>query len=330
MGFNFLYKTLDAAAVFNHLKKAYGIAGSTNRINIPAALGVGYTQKLRLLSDIDILISEYTYAEDIFFKHEPEKSGNLILWFDMAITSGQQFSVNNHHHNMNAPEQFYAYLGNSAFSFSHLRNKGTRGKSIMIFLPHSLMEQFFSPAYLQEVLKNYYAVLCKGLFFAGLSAAQKKNVNAVFYQWQQNNNVVSITKNVHQLIEWFFTGFFKKFAAINEKVSDEETADLLAIETLLTAQAEYAASPDINLLKSAVMLPFAAIESKFRKLHNKTLYQYFKEQKIHKGMGYLREGKNVSEAAFELGYANPGNFSSSFKKVYGLTADEFRRRLQNN
>ena len=171
--------------------------------------------------------------------------------------------------------------------------------------------------------------MCKGIAFAQLSVAQGKKVHSVFYQWQNHKNMVSITKNIHQLIEWFFMTFFKKFSAMNEKVSSEETSDLLAIEGALKLHLEYP-TPDIDSLKKITALPFAQIESKFRKLHNKTLHQYFKEKKIQQGMLYLREGKHVSDVAFALGYSNPSNFSSSFKKIYGLTADEFRRQFQND
>jgi AraC-like DNA-binding protein len=250
------------------------------------------------------------------------------LWFDMAVTTGQQFSINDQRKHIHSPEQFHAYLLNSAFNFSQLRNKGTHGKSIMIFLPFKLLEQLFNPDYLKAVLNNYYAVLCKGIAYAQLSASQEKKVNSIFYQWQQNKNMVSITKNIHQLTEWFFMIFFKKFSAMSEKVSIQETSDLLAIEDALKEQVQYP-SPDIESLKKLTALPFSQIESKFRKLHNKTLHQYFKEQKIQQGMLYLREGKNVSDVAFGLGYANPSNFSASFKKMYGITADEFRRQFQN-
>lgn len=326
MSYNFSYKYLDATAIFNQLKTAHGIADQESRVDIPAGLGKGYTQHLHLLSDIEILLSEYDYAQDILFKHEAERTNNLVLWVDMAFTNGQQLSINNQHKQVNLPQQFNAYLLNSAFSFSQLRTKETRGKSLMIFLPLALMEQLFNPVYLQEVLNNYYAVLCRGLAFAKLTASQEKKVNSIFYQWEKNRNLVSITKNVHHLVEWFFMIFFKKFAAISDTVSGEETSDLLAIEDALKMQLGFP-SPDIELLKKLTALPFSQIETKFRKLHNKTFHQYFKEQKIIRGMLYLREGKNVSDVAFELGYANPSNFSASFKKMYGLTADEFRRKL---
>jgi len=284
---------------------------------------------LLLLSDIDILISEYDYISDILFQHEAENSNNLVLWIDMAKTSGQQVSINHQHLAINQPEQCNAYLLNSGFNYSQLRSKGTKGKSVMIFLPIALMEQLFNPLYLQDVLSNYYTVLCRGISFARLSATQQRNVNAVFHQWAKHKNILSITKNIHQLVEWFFINFFKKFAAIEQKVSIAETTDLLAVEEALNTQLQFS-SPDMEQLKSLTVLPFSQIENKFKMLHNKTVHQYFREQKISKGMLYLREGRHVSEVAFELGYANPSNFSSSFKKMYGLTADEFRRQFQNN
>lgn len=329
MRFNFFYKTLDAAAIFNQLQATYGIAAVHGHLAVPATLGGGFTQHLRLLSDIEVLISEYNYVQDIHFKHEAELSNNLVLWIDMAVTTGQHFSINGQQRDIRLPEQNNAYLLNTAFSFSQLRNNGTRGKSMMIFLPLALMEQLFDPVYLHEVLNNYYAVLCRGIAFAQLSATQEKKVNSVFYQWQRNKNMVSVTKNIHQLLEWFFITFFKKFSAMDESVSSEETSDLMAIEKALKLHLEYP-TPDIESLKKLTALPFSHIESKFRKLHNKTLYQYFKEKKIQTGMHYLREGKNVSDVAFELGYSNPGNFSSSFKKMFGFTADEFRRQFKKD
>ncbi len=329
MSFNFSYKKLDVTEIFNQLKTAYGISGNHKRIDAPAGLGGGYTQQLLLLSDIDILISEYDYAMDILFQHEAEQSNNLVLWIDMAVTTGQQISINHQHLAINQPEQCNAYLLNSGFTYSQFRSKGTKGKSIMIFLPIALMERLFNSVYLQEVLNNYYAVLCGGISFARLSAVQQKNINAVFHQWSRHKNILSVTKNIHQLVEWFFINFFKKFAALEQKVTVAETTDLLAVEEALNTQLQ-SGSPDMESLKKVTALPFSQIENKFKMLHNKTLHQYFREQKISKGMLYLREGRHVSEVAFELGYANPSNFSSSFKKMYGLTADEFRRQFQNN
>lgn len=329
MSFTFSYKTLDAAAIFSQLKAAYNITDSQKRIDVPASLGGGFTQQLLLLSDIEILISEYDYVSDILFKHEAEESNNLVLWIDMAATSGQQVSINHQHLAINQPEQANAYLLNSGFNYSQFRSRGTRGKSVMIFLPKALMEQLFNPDYLREVLSNYYAVLCRGISFARLSTAQQKNVNAVFHQWARHENILSVTKNIHQLVESFFINFFKQFAAIQQKVTVEETADLLAVEEALNRQLQHTA-PDMDVVKRVTALPFAQIETKFKILHNKTLHQYFREQKISKGMVYLRGGMHVAEVAFELGYANPSNFSASFKKMYGLTADEFRRQFQNN
>ena len=329
MSYNFSYNTLNASGIFQQLKIVFESAAIDNRINNPAATGVGYTQYLLLLSDIEVLISEFDFAQDVLIRHAAESNNNLLLWFDMAHTAGQEICINNQQRFISTPVQHNAYLFNSAYSFSQFRSKGTRGKSILVFLPSALMEKLFNAGYLQDVLSNYYAVLCRDIEFARLSPSQERKINSVFYQWHKNRNLVSITKNIHQLTEWFFLHFFRQFAAIDERVSNEETVDLLAIEDALKINLDMA-SPDINSLKKITALPFNQLEEKFRKLHNKTIHQYFKEQKIIKGMSYLRQGQHVSDVAYSLGYANPSNFSSSFKKMYGITADEFRRQFENN
>ena len=55
-----------------------------------------------------------------------------------------------------------------------------------------------------------------------------------------------------------------------------------------------------------------------------SIYDYIIRIRIEKIAELLREGKTVSEAAFELGLTDIKNVSRSFKRVIGCTPSEFR------
>jgi AraC-like DNA-binding protein len=39
--------------------------------------------------------------------------------------------------------------------------------------------------------------------------------------------------------------------------------------------------------------------------------------------------KNISEIAYEFGFANPSNFSAAFKRYSSITPNDYRRQLKN-
>lgn len=55
-----------------------------------------------------------------------------------------------------------------------------------------------------------------------------------------------------------------------------------------------------------------------------SIYDYIIRIRIEKIAELLRDGKTVSEAAFELGLTDIKNVSRSFKRLMGCTPSEYR------
>ena len=64
----------------------------------------------------------------------------------------------------------------------------------------------------------------------------------------------------------------------------------------------------------------------FTKFTGVTPYQYILQQKMNIAMGFLLETDlNIVEIAYDLGFNSHSNFSVRFKKMIGVTPDEFRK-----
>lgn len=67
----------------------------------------------------------------------------------------------------------------------------------------------------------------------------------------------------------------------------------------------------------------------FRGVYGISIYAYLRSYRLWLAERFLKEGRaSVSEIACQIGYENPNKFTSAFKKAYGLTPTEFRKKFR--
>jgi len=63
----------------------------------------------------------------------------------------------------------------------------------------------------------------------------------------------------------------------------------------------------------------SSLHHKFREVTSMSPLQYLKKIRLHKARAImLEQGLQASEAGYEVGYANPSQFSREFKRMFGL------------
>lgn len=73
----------------------------------------------------------------------------------------------------------------------------------------------------------------------------------------------------------------------------------------------------INQLAEIANMGSSTFHQKFKEVMHYSPVQYAKRIKLHKAHGLLLEGVSVSEAAYQVGYNNLGQFSREFKRQFG-------------
>ena len=69
----------------------------------------------------------------------------------------------------------------------------------------------------------------------------------------------------------------------------------------------------------------------FRQTQNKTIIRFQLEKRMEEACRMLEEGRmTIFQIAYKCGYREQANFSSDFKKVYGLTPKEWMHRTIPN
>jgi AraC-like DNA-binding protein len=215
---------------------------------------------------------------------------------------------------------------NSLHSISHLRKKGTKGKSVLIFLPYKLFTAFFNEDQIKERMKRLYNMPGRGLNFTVITPVEIKIIDSLFYQWQKYRNTLGMAKYTNQLLEWFFIQLFQNVDDDIQKINitDVQQKDL---EKLCRILEESVTEERIEMesISKKFQTPYSELEELFEALYSKTVFEYFKTKKIEYAFSQLMNTeKSIGDIAFEIGYANPSNFSVAFKKMYNVNPQDIR------
>ena len=82
--------------------------------------------------------------------------------------------------------------------------------------------------------------------------------------------------------------------------------------------------PNIGTLAKEFNIGSSTLKRQFKLIFNKSIYNYYLEQKMALGMTMLEEKNvSVSEVAYRLGYQKINSFSKIFKKHYGVLPSKF-------
>ncbi len=129
---------------------------------------------------------------------------------------------------------------------------------------------------------------------------------------------------LRNMIQLFYQQLeFKKPAKdIETKVSQKEKDFMEKVKSSVLANIddqEY----NVTALSKEIGMSRMQLHRKLKALTNRSAGEIIKSTRLEKAYELLKKGdKNVSEVAYETGFASPGYFSTSFKKRYNISPSE--------
>lgn len=79
----------------------------------------------------------------------------------------------------------------------------------------------------------------------------------------------------------------------------------------------------VEQLAQAVGMSRRTLHRKLTAVANLTINDFMRQYRLKRGIQFLREGHNVSETAYLIGYESPAHFTTVFKEYYQQTPSEF-------
>ncbi len=84
-------------------------------------------------------------------------------------------------------------------------------------------------------------------------------------------------------------------------------------------------NPTLNAMGHELGMSVGAMQSAFKSVYGRTIADYSRELRLERARDAIeRDGVSVAQAAYEAGYSNPANFSTAFKRQFGLNPSTVR------
>ena len=84
-----------------------------------------------------------------------------------------------------------------------------------------------------------------------------------------------------------------------------------------------ASPPAVSTLANVVGLNHMSMKRGFRRLYGRAVYGRLRFWRMQRAEVLITSGMTVTEAALEVGYANPSKFAAAFRREIGRNPSEF-------
>ncbi len=313
------YKLTSYHHFLNVLAEQLGTKQIENRLIIPAGIGKGYYKLIQFGEDLEAIVYNIQYKEELLLNREKDGDEFYILAFEeMSITGTAKVSIDKDRQAEAGVRNAALYLTSFLYDVTSVLEKEAPLKGVRIRLTVSWMKKYLQLEKNDSVLEQYIHLKNSGIWHKPVDAElrellheviREENKPLLFYQ----NKLLGI---VERFFSWLYSQLqtFQNLSGINR--TDIEQAQ--KVEAILTNDITVIPPTIIELAKT-VAISASKLKKVFKTVYGVPPYEYYQKQRMQKARVMLLSGNySVKDVGYTLGYGNLSNFTLAFKKAFGV------------
>jgi AraC-like DNA-binding protein len=327
--FVFEYDHINYKDLTESLATALGVSVKNNRINYPPHIATGYLQIIEMQGGLQAMAFDYTFASYFRLKRKKIGAEYYTLWFtEIDVKENVDIEIDNDRYRVSNSSFSTALLTSSLFDANYELAPGTRLRGVNILLDNQWLAYHLGVDSKSGLLHKYLSLKASRITVEPLDIEYKKLIQDVLNlvngrgQFRQ----IAIQNRIMLLIERFFMRMAVKMESnmLDIKLSREDINRVMQIESLITRDV-FSPAPFIPELAKMVNISETKLKNNFKTVFGVPIYQYFQKARMRAARDVLETNKySIKQVALELGYANLSNFSTAFRKEFGMLPSELK------
>ncbi|MCC4264762.1 AraC family transcriptional regulator [Oceanimonas baumannii] len=298
------------------------VAGcAEQKINIPEKLGRGKNYLIKVSSDIDLMVSESNFFQDVCFEaSSPDMCGAIIVIEGECRMKMEHSSVE---HRIKSGQAMLFIMRSSV---SSVRYPKGNVKMLNFSVPKSLIAQFNNHANSFPIVKEEgdYKITEDVFISVPVSPALREIIQQVYQAnlIKEAQNLFINAKVIEMLAQIYHTS--------NERVEKYPGVKASDLESIMDAakiiEQEMHNPPSIIELAHRVGINDNKLKNLFKTVFNNTVYGYLKEKRMQAAHRLLSDtDMSVQQISEKVGLKHGGHFSKVFSEKYGVLPADIKR-----
>ena len=321
--FVFEYDHTNYRDLLHELAAVLGVPFKDDRLVYPKNIAIGFSQMIELQGGLQAMVFEYTYTDYHRLRRKKINEEFYTLWFIEVMAKDEvRIDIDNDRYLANNASFSTALLTSSLFDANYEMAIGSTVKGINILLNNEWLMAHLGVDSKSGLLHKYLSLKAGRVTVEPLDTEYKKLVQEVIDQVNGDAQFKQITiqNRIMLLIERFFMRMAVKMQTnkFDIKLSREDINRVMEIEALITKDV-FSPSPFISELAKMVNVSETKLKNDFKTVYGMPIYQYFQKARMRAARDVLETNKySIKQVALELGYTNLSNFSTAFRKEFGI------------
>jgi AraC-like DNA-binding protein len=280
------------------------------RLQLPEELGECYSDRFALGGDLTVVHSRYQPTRDIVEQSiQQNGSRSLVMTFGIQSESGY----------LSSDGHALAFRGGCTTVSSFHNSAGERHfkadsptTQLRLLVGENTLKQYLGTERSNQLLGSE---TIRQLDFRKTSPATQAHINALM-RCAATHSDNALDMHIHMLnLLADQLRFLAQDPAETIRLSELDIEKLESIRTFMQENMERSLS--ISYLCATAGVNESKLKEGFR-LHFKTTpHRMLMEFRMHKALTLLESGRQVAEAAYQVGYQHPSNFSAAFTRFFG-------------
>jgi AraC-like DNA-binding protein len=327
--FVFEYDHTNYRELLQALATALGVSIKEDRLVYPDHVAIGFVQIVDTHGGLQAMAFDYTLTDNYRLKRKKINEEFYTLWFTEVTAKGDvNVDIDDDRYQVNNSFFSTALLTSSLFDANYELATGTSASGINILLDNQWLANYLGVDSKSGLLHKYLSLKASRITAEPLDMEYKKLIRDVIDQMNSSGQFKQITiqNRIMLLIERFFMRMAVKMETGNPdiKLTREDINRVMEIESLITRDV-FSPAPFIPELAKMVNISETKLKNNFKTVYGMPIYQYFQKARMRAARDVLETNKySVKQVAIELGYTNLSNFSTAFRKEFGILPSELK------
>ncbi|MEO5681572.1 MAG: AraC family transcriptional regulator [Chitinophagaceae bacterium] len=321
--FVFEYDHVNYKDLAQSLAAALGVTMEKGRLVYPPHVAKGYLQTIEMQGGLQAMAFDYTFADSFRLRRKKINQEYYTLWFTEIDPHGNaHVEIDNDRFQVDRSAFSTALLTSSLFDANYEMPAGTRMRGVNILLDNQWLAYHLGVDSKSGLLHKYLSLKASRITMEPLDTDYKKLLQDVIDLINGNGQFkhIAIQNRIMLLIERFFMRMAVKMEADNLdiKLSREDISRVMEVESLITRDV-FNPAPFIPELARMVNISETKLKNNFKTVFGVPIYQYFQKARMRAARDVLETNKySIKQVALEMGYVNLSNFSTAFRKEFGI------------